>query len=215
MLKTLFFALIVRPFVLLVAGVHVRGREHLPDSGPCIVAANHNSHLDTLVLLSLFPLARIRRVRPVAAADYFMRNPLSAWFATELIGIIPIKRKPNRRDGHPLARVERALEAGETVIIFPEGSRGEPEAMQPFKTGIAHLAKAFAEVPVVPVYVHGAGKCLPKGEALFVPFGIDVSVTEPLFCGGDESHRAFTERLESRIWELHHNHERSTPYENR
>jgi 1-acyl-sn-glycerol-3-phosphate acyltransferase len=208
MLKRLFFMCFVRPLVLLVSGVHLRGREHLPETGPCIVAANHNSHLDTLVLMSLFPLSMVGKVRPVAAADYFLKNRLGAWFSRNVIGIIPLKRRPDRSEGHPLSGVEKALRNGEVVIIFPEGSRGKPEEMQPFKTGIAHLARAFPEVPILPVYVHGAGKSLPKGEALFVPFIIDVVVAEPLYCGRGENHRAFTERLEQRIVTLREHHER-------
>jgi 1-acyl-sn-glycerol-3-phosphate acyltransferase len=201
MLKQLFFLLVVKPFVLLVTGVHVSGRERLPPRGPCIVAANHNSHLDTLVLLSLFPLSSVASVRPVAAADYFMKNRFFAWVSRHLIGIIPIKRKPDRSDGHPLEEVKSALEAAQTVIIFPEGSRGEPEKMVPFKKGVAHLAGAFPEVPVVPVHLHGAGKSLPRGEALFVPFIIDVNIAEPLYYGNG-TRDAFTARLEARIREL-------------
>jgi 1-acyl-sn-glycerol-3-phosphate acyltransferase len=205
MLKTLFFMLLVRPLILFVTGVHVQGRELLPEKGPCIIAANHNSHLDTLVLMSLFPLSMLGSVRPVAAADYFLKNRLVAWFSRKVIGIIPLRRRPDRSEGHPFSGVHKALEEGAVVIIFPEGSRGEPETIAPFKTGIAHLAKAFPGVPVLPVYVHGAGKSLPKGEALFVPFVIDVTVAPPLHAG-EETPRAFTERLEAGIRALREAH---------
>ncbi len=88
----------------------------------------------------------------------------------------PLKRRPSKEEGHPLLGVKKALEARDIVIIFPEGSRGNPEEMSSFKTGIAHLAKEFPTVPVIPVCIHGAGKALPKGEALFVPFVIDVDI---------------------------------------
>ena len=201
MLKKIFFALFVRPLVLIISGVHVVGKEKLPLKGPCIIAANHNSHLDTLVLMSLFPLSKINQVRPVAAADYFMKNRYFAWFSQNVIGIIPLKRKPTKEDGHPLLRVKKALKNGDIVIVFPEGSRGVPEEMSTFKTGIAHLAKEFPSVPVVPIYIHGAGKALPKGEALFVPFIIDVYIGEALY-DNDENNRVFTHRLERSIKEL-------------
>ncbi len=201
MLKKIFFALFVRPLVLIVSGVHVVNKENLPLEGPCIIAANHNSHLDTLVLMSLFPLSDIHQVRPVAAADYFMKNKWFAWFSLTVLGIISIKRRPSKEEGHPLLGVTKALEAGEIVIIFPEGSRGIPDEMNTFKTGIAHLAKQFPHVPVVPVYIHGAGKALPKGEALFVPFIIDVHIGKALY-NEDENNQSFTKRLERNIKEL-------------
>ncbi|MFP7755237.1 lysophospholipid acyltransferase family protein [Thermodesulfobacteriota bacterium B35] len=201
MLKTLFFLLLVRPLVLLVCGINVRGRRYLPDRGPCIIAANHNSHLDTLVLMSLFPVTKVCRVRPVAAADYFLKNRLLAWFALELIGIIPISRRPTRKDGHPLAMVHEALQQEQIVIIFPEGSRGEPERLAPFKKGVAHLVRTLPEVDVVPVYLHGAGRSLPRGEALLVPFIIDVRIGPPLRYAG-QGHARFVAELHDAICRL-------------
>ncbi|MEN8146720.1 MAG: lysophospholipid acyltransferase family protein [Campylobacterota bacterium] len=201
MLKSLFFILFVKPLVLFIAGVHVKGRKNLPKKGPCIIAANHNSHLDTLVLMSLFPSAMVSEVRPVAAADYFMKNWLVAWLSKALIGIIPLQRKPTKAEGHPLAEVHKALEAGEIVIIFPEGSRGEPEKLAPFKNGITHLVKAFTEVPVVPVCLYGAGKSLPKDEVLFVPFVIDVNIGVALRYE-NEHDQTFAETLQKEVTKL-------------
>lgn len=213
MLKKLFFALFVRPVVLIISGVQVIDKERLPQDGPCIVAANHNSHLDTMVLMSLFPLSKIDKVRPVAAADYFMKNKYIAWFSRNVIGIIPLKRTPSKKDGHPLLQVKEALEHGDIVIIFPEGSRGAPEKMGTFKTGIAHLAKAFPDVPVVPVYIHGAGKALPKGEALFVPFIISIQIGVPLYWKGEDS-KTFTLKIENEIKRLENKFKRKEGNEN-
>ncbi len=178
-LRFAFFLLIVRPVVFFLLGLNVRNYQRLPAQGPAIIVANHNSHLDTMVLMSLLPLRLLDRIHPVAAADYFLRNRLLAWFATGIIGIIPIARTGG--GGNPLAGCFEALREGEILIMFPEGSRGEPEQMKEnFKQGVRVIARKFPEAPVYPVFLHGLGKALPKGEGLFVPFFCDVFVGEAL-----------------------------------
>jgi 1-acyl-sn-glycerol-3-phosphate acyltransferase len=198
-LRLIFFALIARPIALIVLGLNVRHRQRLPLDGPAIVAANHNSHLDTLVLLSLFPLKLLPKLRPVAAADYFTVNPLLAWFSLNVIGILPIQRA-TKGGADPLKPCEVALERGEILVLFPEGSRGEPEVMSRFKRGIAVLAGRRPEVPVTPVFLHGLGKALPKDDPILVPFFCDVFVGEAIY--GAEDQAAFMGMLESRMIKL-------------
>lgn len=180
MLRILFYLFIVKPLVLLILGINARGREHLPLSGPAIVVANHNSHLDTMALMSLFPLSVINKVRPVAAADYFMCNRFIKWFALNIAGIIPIERNVKDASGNLFTPVLAALDSGSIVIIFPEGTRGEPETLSKLKNGIARLLSERPDVPVIPIFFHGLGKCLPKGEILLVPFFVDAFIAEPL-----------------------------------
>jgi 1-acyl-sn-glycerol-3-phosphate acyltransferase len=174
------FYLLMRAFTLVFMGVNIRHRERLPVQGPAIIVANHNSHLDTMVLVNLFPLKLLPQITPVAAADYFLTNRLLAWFALRVIGILPLKRGHIRKHDDPLAGCTQALEAGKILILFPEGTRGDPEKLSQFKKGVAALAERFPQVPVIPIYLHGLGKALPKGEAVFVPFFCDGFVGEAM-----------------------------------
>ena len=188
-LRLLFVLCVAYPVVWLWLGIQVRHRERLPRRGPAIIAANHNSHLDMLALLSLFPLLRVPGVQPAAAADYFCQNRWVKWFSLHVIGIIPVVRGSlhNCPDGpDPLADCYRALDAGKVLVIFPEGTRGAPEEMAELKAGIWHLARRFPEVPVIPVYLHGLGKAMPKGTLIPVPFYVKVAVGQPLHGGADK-----------------------------
>jgi 1-acyl-sn-glycerol-3-phosphate acyltransferase len=200
LLRLLFFALVVRPILLVVLGLNLRHRERLPRNGPAIVVANHNSHLDALLLMSLFPLRLLPRVRPVAAADHFLRRRWLGWFSLNIMGIIPLQRHIRSAKQHPLVPIDEALARGEIVIVFPEGSRGQPEQLAEFKTGIAHLAERHPDVPIHPVYLHGLGKALPRGEALLVPFFCDVFVGDAMTWGGDR--HEFMRQLTARMTEL-------------
>lgn len=180
LLRLLFVTCLAWPVVLLWLGLHVRHRERLPRKGPAIVAANHNSHLDILALLSLFPLLSIPGVQPAAAADYFFKNAWIKWFSLHVVGIIPVVRG-GLSHGDPLQDCYRALEQDKVLVIFPEGTRGEPEQMADLKAGIWHLAQRFPHVPVIPVFMHGLGKAMPKGSWIPVPFFINVGIGMPLY----------------------------------
>lgn len=199
-LKILFFALFIRPLVLVGLGLNIVNRKYLPTEGPAVIAANHNSHLDTLVLMSLFRLAQIHRVRPVAAADYFLANRFRAWFSQNIIGIIPLDRSGGADLDVLFETCRQALDRNEILILFPEGSRGDPEQMGRVRKGVCHLLKGREQTTVTPVVMHGLGRALPRGEALLVPFNCDVVIGAPMHVGGKSSH--FVKHLTDRYDEL-------------
>ena len=144
--------------------------------------------------MSLFPLRLLSHLKPVAAADYFLQNRFLAWFAEHIIGILAIKRGRPDRHEDPLQKISAALLQNDIVIFYPEGTRGEPEKLAKFKSRIAHLASKHPDINIYPIYLYGAGKALPKGEALLVPFVVDVQVGEAIQFEGDR--HAFIDNLE-------------------
>lgn len=200
LIRVIFLTCLVRPLVSLLLGRCTKGREHLPTAGPAIIAANHNSHLDILYLITLLPLKAVPLLRPVAAADYFCRTPVSSWLSRTLLGIIPLERTRESFHGDPLAGPSAALERGEIVIIFPEGTRGTPEELGQIKPGVAHLAKRFPSVPVVPVYMRNLGRSLPRGSMVLVPFCGKAAVGEPLRFNGEV--KGFTLELAAAMQQL-------------
>jgi 1-acyl-sn-glycerol-3-phosphate acyltransferase len=196
-LRRLFAMLVLRPVAFMMLGLTVRGRDNLPKCGPAIVIANHNSHLDTLVLLSLMPLGQIDAVRPVAAADYFLKNRYLAWFSLHILNILPLERGNAARGEDPLAESAAALDRGEILIVFPEGSRGSAEVMGKFKGGVARLKERYPDVPVVPVFLQGAGKALPRGEIVLVPVVVDAVVGTPIPWNGNRA--AYTQEMEQAV----------------
>jgi 1-acyl-sn-glycerol-3-phosphate acyltransferase len=189
--------LIVRPIARLLFGLDAIGVEHLPKDGPAIIAANHNSHVDTIVLLCLFPSKLLPKLRPVAAADHFDKGGFGSWFSRNIIGIIPIKRGGATRGEDVLLGAKEALQRGEILVVFPEGSRGAPEEMTRFKTGVARLVEYMPNAAVTPVFLQGAGRSLPKDAKLLVPFNTTAVIGEPLTWNG--SHHGFVDELRARI----------------
>ena len=195
-IKVLFFALLIKPIIFVILGLNIKGRSKLPKS-KAVIAANHNSHLDTLVLMSLYPLRDLYKVRPVAAADYFMRNPVVAWLSINCLGIIALDRSGSSSQDELFNECRVALAKGEVLILFPEGSRGTPEKMTKLKKGLFYLLKDQNNVAVTPVAMQGLGLALPKGEALFVPLNCDVAVGDSIEI--NENSKTFNLLLQTKL----------------
>ncbi len=204
MLRWLRLALIVavaRPVAQFFAGTDVIGRERLPVTGPAIIAANHNSHVDTLLMLTIFKARAVHLVRPAAASDYFLKDPVIGWFSRNLIGIVPVARRKAGTGEDVLAPARQALAEGAIVVVFPEGTRGDAsDTMAQLKNGVARLAEAFPEAPVIPVWIQGAGRVLPKGQYIPVPMTCCVLVGEAIRWEGRRT--AFMEDLRDALLAL-------------
>lgn len=194
-LRMLFTLCIVWPVIWIWLGLRVRHREKIPKSGPAIVVANHNSHMDVFALLSLFPLRHQANVHPVAAADYFLRNKPMAWFALNILNIIPVMRKGG--ESNPLALCEQALRDGKTLILFPEGTRGEPGKLSPLKSGLWHLSQSMPEVPIIPIWLSGTEKIMGKGNRIPLPLFVDAIIGDAVNFNPEK--KVFMDELEQRL----------------
>lgn len=201
LIKLFILIFIIRPFVWYFLGLNRYSRIKVPD-GPVILAPNHNSHLDTVLLIGLLPLKAALRTSFVAAGDYFYDIPVLSWILFGLFEMVPVWRKQKQVEGgaapvdrpSPIDSMSKVLEAGRVLVLFPEGTRGLPEQRVALKRGVAVLAIRFPDVPVIPIYMRGLGKTLPRGSTIFVPLIPQVVVGEALF-GRERTEETFMEAI--------------------
>jgi 1-acyl-sn-glycerol-3-phosphate acyltransferase len=172
----------VMPLFLKLVGVKIVPKKPLQPNRQYIIVANHNSHIDTMALMSSIPLKDLNRTHPVAAATYFGKNSWLAVLSKLFVNTILIKRSEEGGESTALDVLGNFLSKGHSLIIFPEGSRGEPEKMQAFRKGIGVLLQRYPHIPYIPVYIQGTGKILPKGERLIVPYDAIVHFGQATFC---------------------------------
>jgi 1-acyl-sn-glycerol-3-phosphate acyltransferase len=168
-----------------------------PSDRQRIYFANHSSHLDTILVWAAMPAHLRRRVRPVAAADYWGKGRLQRRIALGVLNAVLIDRQTRSSD--PLAPLKAALAGGDSLILFPEGTRGTGELPGPFKPGLYHLAKEFPEVELVPVFLDNLRRALPKGSLLPVPLSCVARFGCPMRIEEEEAKSAFLERARSAV----------------
>jgi 1-acyl-sn-glycerol-3-phosphate acyltransferase len=167
-----------------------------------IYFANHTSHMDTLALWSALPASLRASTRPVAAADYWSGGGFKSYLATRGFNALFIERNPDRREGDPLAPLAEALQRGESLIIFPEGTRRAQALPSEFKSGLFHLAAKVPEAELVPVYLDNLYRSMPKGTLLPVPLTCLVRFGAPLERIAEETKDAFLERARQAVVDL-------------
>ena len=183
-------AMTVRGFT----GVRARWQGIEPIGGQRLYFANHTSTFDFLVLWSILPEEMRRRTRPVAASDYWSRGRIRPYFAEKVFRGVLIERKKVTRANNPVDQLVAILKGGESLIIFPEGTRTNEPEVQPFKSGLYHLGKAMPEIDLVPAYITNANRVLPKGEFLPLPLLVTVSFGAPMRVLAGEAREPFLER---------------------
>ncbi len=161
-----------RNFLKIIIGLKYYNQEILRNKKQFILIANHNSHMDTMAIMSAMPSRYIHRVHPVAAEDFFGGSRFKEILMRYMVNatLIPRKRANSDEDVDPIEVMSNLLKKGRSIIIYPEGSRGFPGVMTDFKKGIGYLVKRNPTVNVIPVYLDGLHKTLPKGKNLILPY---------------------------------------------
>jgi len=167
-----------------------------------IYYANHTSHIDTLALWCALPAALRAKTRPVAASDYWSGAGLKSYIATRGFNALFIERNADKRESDPLAPLVEALHRGESLIIFPEGTRRAQALPSPFKSGLFHLATKAPGAELIPVYLDNLYRSMPKGTLLPVPLTCSVRFGAPLERRVDETKDAFLERARQAVADL-------------
>ena len=192
---------LMRNFLRVIVGVKFLNKENLKKKKQFIIVSNHNSHLDTMALLSSLSWSQIGKTHPVAAGDYFGKSPLKAALTRFFTNSMLIRRSKSDGSENPITQMGQALDEGKSLILFPEGSRGEPEKMQEFKKGIGVILSKHKDIPYIPVFMSGLGKVLPKGEKLLVPFDSYVIFGEPRFIQSEDVNE-IVKTIEAEILDL-------------
>lgn len=188
-------AALICGFAKAVTGVRAvwRGSEPLPRQR--IYFANHTSHGDFVLIWAVLPPALRRLTRPVARADYWQGGALRRFIAERVFRGVLISPTAGRHHVlNPLEQMNHALAAGDSLIVFPEGTRNTAGGLLPFKSGLYHLAKAHPEVELIPVWIENLGRVMPKGALIPIPLLCSLSFGQPLQREADEGKAAFLER---------------------
>jgi 1-acyl-sn-glycerol-3-phosphate acyltransferase len=190
----------------LISGVQVRWIDSEPDPRQAVYFANHCSHLDFVVLWSSLP-AEVRTVtRPVAAQDYWNEG-LRRALAVNVFRAVLVARQSGKSEApaNPLLAIEHMLQAmgdNESLILFPEGTRGTGEEVAGFKSGLYYLCQQRPGLRLIPAYLENLNRILPKGEFLPVPFISSLTFGPPMGLAAGEDKQAFLARAREAVCSL-------------
>ena len=165
-----------------------------PEPVQRIYFANHSSHGDFVLLWASLPPALRKLTRPVAGADYRQSSPIRRYIINGVFNGVMVDRQRNTPDSNPLQPMLDALEKGDSLIIFPEGTRNLEEGLLPFKSGLYHLAKSYPQAELVPVWIANLNRVMPKGRVLPLPLLCTISFGAPLQLDSEESKEQFLSR---------------------
>ena len=187
--------------IRLLTGAQARWQGCPPKAEQRIYFANHQSHADLVLMWAALPEELRSITRPIAAKDYWTRTAFKRWITTSVFHAIYVDRVKTG-DQDPLEPLIEALTNGDSIILFPEGTRGNQEEPQNFKSGLYNLAFKFPQVVLVPAWINNVQRVMPKGEVVPVPILCSVTFGAPVVLQDGEDRSAFLARARQSVLDL-------------
>ena len=160
--------------------------------------ANHQSHADLVLIWAALPKDLRAVTRPIAAREYWTKTPFRQWITTAVFNAVYVSRERSTTED-PLEPLIAALDQGDSIILFPEGTRGHAEEPQAFKAGLYNLALRFPHLVLVPTWINNVQRVMPKGEVVPVPVLCSVTFGAPLQLQDGEDRRLFLQRARAAV----------------
>ena len=182
----------------LITGAQGHWKGVPPKAEQRIYFANHQSHLDWVLIWAALPRDLRQHTRPIAARDYWTSSPFKQWLTTAVFNAVYVSRT-RTDDQDPLEPLVDALRHGDSLVIFPEGTRSSKGEPQAFKSGLYHLAEQFPAVTLIPAWIDNVQRVMPKGEVVPVPILCTVTFGAPLQLQPDEDKRDFLVRAREAV----------------
>jgi 1-acyl-sn-glycerol-3-phosphate acyltransferase len=182
----------------LITGAQGHWKGCPPKAEQRIYFANHQSHLDWVLIWAALPRELRAATRPIAARDYWTSTPFKTWLTTDVFHAVYVSRT-RTDDQDPLEPLVQALANGDSLVIFPEGTRSNKGEPQAFKSGLFHLAEAFPTVQLIPAWIDNVQRVMPKGEVVPVPILCTVTFGTPLQLQPGEDKREFLARAREAV----------------
>ena len=195
------FSTLLLGLIRLLTGAQARWYGCPPKAEQRIYFANHQSNADLVMIWAALPSELRSVTRAAAAKDYWTKSPLRQWITTKVFNVVYVVRDRSEA-ADPLIPLVQALESGDSIIIFPEGMRGQQQDPLPFKSGLYNLAVKFPQVVLIPTWIHNIQRVMPKGEYVPVPVLCSVTFGAPIQLDDGEDRRAFLDRARLAVMAL-------------
>ena len=185
----------------LITGTQGHWKGCPPTAEQRIYFANHQSHFDWVLIWAALPKDLRATTRPIAARDYWTAGRFKQWLTRDVFNAVYVARsRTDEQD--PLEPLVEALNHGDSLVIFPEGTRSNKGEPQPFKSGLYNLALQFPQVQLIPAWIDNVQRVMPKGEVVPVPILCTVTFGAPLKWEPGEEIRDFLDRARQAVLDL-------------